>query len=43
MAEIEAARERLRGVAVRTPLLPLHTHDNRRDILLKPELLQPIG
>jgi threonine dehydratase len=43
LAEIEAARERLQGVAVRTPLLPLHTYDNRRDILLKPELLQPIG
>jgi threonine dehydratase len=43
LAEIEAARERLRGVAVRTPLVPLHTYDNRRDILLKPESLQPIG
>jgi threonine dehydratase len=41
--DIRAAAERLRGVAVRTPLVPLHSYDNRRDILLKPEVLQPIG
>lgn len=41
--EIRDAAERLRGVAVHTPLLPLHTYDNQRDILLKPECLQPIG
>lgn len=41
--EIRAAAERLRGIAVRTPLVPLHAYDNRRDILLKPECLQPIG
>lgn len=41
--EIYAAAERLRGIAVRTPLVPLHTYDNQRDILLKLELLQPIG
>jgi len=38
--EVYAARERLRGVAVRTPLLPLHGSDT---IWLKPELLQPTG
>jgi threonine dehydratase len=41
--EMYAARKRLEGVAVRTPLVPLHTHDNQRDILLKLETLQPIG
>jgi threonine dehydratase len=39
-AEIEAARERLRGVVVRTPLVALHGHE---DVLLKPEILQPAG
>jgi threonine dehydratase len=41
--EISAARERLRGVAVRTPLLPLHSYEQESDILIKPENLQPIG
>jgi threonine dehydratase len=41
--DIRAAEERLRGVAVRTPLLPLHSYDEPSDILLKPENLQPIG
>lgn len=40
MGEVYAARERLRGVAVRTPLLPLHGSDS---IWLKPEVLQPTG
>lgn len=43
LADIHAAAGRLRDVVVRTPLVPLHSYDNRRDILLKPELLQPIG
>lgn len=38
--DILAARERLRGVAIHTPLLPLHEED---DVWLKPETLQPIG
>lgn len=38
--DIEAAASRLVGVAVRTPLLDLHGHD---DIWIKPEVLQPIG
>jgi threonine dehydratase len=41
--DIREASIRLSGVAVRTPLVPLHSYDNRRDILLKPEVLQPIG
>jgi threonine dehydratase len=40
--EIRAAAGRLRGVAARTPLVPLHGHDAERDILLKPEIHQPI-
>jgi len=38
MDEVYAARERLRGIAVRTPLLPLHGSET---IWLKPEVLQP--
>jgi threonine dehydratase len=45
--DIREAQSRLRGVAVRTPLIPSHIHesnkqDNRR-LYLKPENLQPIG
>lgn len=38
--DILTARERLRGIALRTPLLPLHDVE---DVWLKPEILQPIG
>ena len=38
--EVYAARERLQGVAVRTPLLQLHGSDS---IWIKPECLQPVG
>ena len=41
--EFEAAAERLRGVAIRTPLVPLHSYIESRAIWLKPETLQPIG
>jgi threonine dehydratase len=40
MAEVYAARERLRGIAVRTPLLQLHESES---IWIKPEVLQPVG
>ena len=40
MDEVNAARERLRSVALRTPLLRLHEHPS---IWLKPEVLQPTG
>jgi len=43
LSEIEAAAERLEDVIVRTPLVPLHSYDAKTDILLKPEILQPIG
>jgi threonine dehydratase len=42
IAEVERAAERLRDVIVRAPLVPLHDFEGRRDILLKPETLQPI-
>jgi threonine dehydratase len=42
LAEIEAARERIRDVAVRTPLVRLNV-DAPAEIWLKLELLQPVG
>ncbi len=41
--DVHAAKERLRGVAVRTPVVPLHNYDGHSDVLLKLENLQPIG
>ena len=43
LAEIEAARERIDGAAVRTPLVRLYVDDAPAEIYLKLELLQPIG
>jgi threonine dehydratase len=45
LAEIEAARERLAGVAVRTPLVRLHYEEvpGGTEIYLKLEALQPIN
>ena len=43
IAEIEAARERVRGAAIRTPLVRLNTTDAPAEIYLKLENLQPIG
>ncbi len=40
---IHAARERLHGVAVRTPLVPLRGDERADGIWLKPEILQPVG
>jgi threonine dehydratase len=42
LEEIRAARERIKGVAVRTPLVKLHV-DAPAEIWLKLENLQPIG
>jgi threonine dehydratase len=42
LAEIRAAQERLRGAAVRTPLIRLNV-DSEAEIYLKLENLQPIG
>ena len=43
LAEIEAARERIRGAAIRTPLVRLPLDDSDAEIWLKLENLQPIG
>jgi threonine dehydratase len=43
LAEIEAARARLHGIALRTPLVRLGLPDASPQILLKLENLQPIG
>ena len=42
LATVEAARERLRGIAVRTPLLRLGGQPEA-EIWIKPEVFQPIG
>lgn len=42
LADIENARTRLEGIAIRTPLLRLQ-HDGPQEIYLKLELLQPVG
>jgi threonine dehydratase len=41
--EIRTARERIAGVAVRTPLLPAAWAGGRGRLSLKPENLQPVG
>src|SRR5262245_31678813 len=43
LAEIEAARRRIAGTAMRTPLLRLNVADAPAEIYLKLENLQPIG
>ncbi len=43
LSQIEAARRRLAGVAVRTPLVRLNADDAPAEIHLKLENLQPIG
>ncbi len=43
LREIEAARERIAGTAIRTPLVRLHIEDAPAEIHLKLENLQPIG
>ena len=43
LSEIEAARARIRGAAIRTPLVRLNVDDAPAEIYLKLENLQPIG
>jgi threonine dehydratase len=43
LEKIQQARERLRGVAVRTPIIKYPQPDDGRTLYLKPESLQPIG
>jgi len=42
LSEIQAAAERLAGVCVRTSLVPLHEFEGDSEILLKPEIHQPV-
>lgn len=42
-AEIKNARERIAGVAIRSPLVPLHAPSASRAVYLKLENLQPTG
>jgi threonine dehydratase len=43
LADIESARDRIAGAAVRTPLIRLHVDDAPAEIYLKLETLQPIN
>src|SRR6266540_699116 len=43
LSQIEAARGRIAGSALRTPLVPLNADDLGREVSLKLENLQPIG
>jgi len=43
LADIEAARERIHGIAIRTPLVRLNVTEAPGEIYLKLESLQPIG
>lgn len=43
VAAVRAAQENIRGAAIRTPLLRFPAADDRREIYLKLENLQPIG
>jgi len=43
LAEIEAARDRIAGAAIRTPLIRLHAEDAPAEIYLKLETLQPVN
>ena len=43
LVEVRAARERLAGLVLRTPLVRLHVDDAPAEIHLKLECLQPIG
>ena len=41
--DIQAARERIKGTAIRTPLVRLNVNDAPSEIYLKLENLQPTG
>lgn len=43
LADIQAARERIAGLAIRTPLIRLNVDNTPAEIYLKLESLQPIG
>ena len=43
LEDFKKASKRIQGVAIRTQLIPLRWYDEDPKILLKPEMLQPIG
>ena len=43
LEDFRKAADRIKGVAMRTPLIPLRYYNENPEILLKPEMLQPIG
>lgn len=43
LEDFRKASERIKGIAMHTPLIPLRYYDDDPEILLKPEMLQPIG
>ena len=43
LEDFRRASERINGIAFHTPLIPLRHYDKDPEILLKPEMLQPIG
>jgi len=43
ISDFKKAAERIKGIALRTSLIPLRTYDEDLGIHLKPEMLQPIG
>ena len=43
LEDVREAAERIEGLVVRTPLMPMHSYQAAADIYLKPEVLQPVG
>jgi threonine dehydratase len=43
LEDFRKASERIKGIAMHTPLIPLRYYDTDPEIFLKPEMLQPIG
>ena len=43
LEDFRKAAERIKGIAMHTPLIPLRYYEKDPEILLKPEMLQPIG
>lgn len=43
LSNIQAAQKRLKGICVRTPLIPFSKNENHQQLFFKPENLQPVG
>lgn len=43
LEDFRGASNRIKNIALRTPLIPLRWYDENPNILLKPEIFQPIG